>query len=118
MYRLYMATSSHPPFCTAVLAYDGNFTTVTLVNVGVLPALQGLGMFTALLQFAAGEVNVPHTHPYGTQVLFVLEGTVVDVGLIDTTNKLLTHTPKAGDIFVLPKGLVLFLINFRKHPIN
>ncbi|XP_075633891.1 germin-like protein 9-3 [Castanea sativa] len=35
----------------------------------------------------------------------------LQVGFVDTTNKLFTQTLKAGDIFVFPKGLVHFQYN-------
>ncbi|KAG6555885.1 hypothetical protein Mapa_002527 [Marchantia paleacea] len=87
-----------------------DFATVTPVNEAIFPALKGLGVSSALLQYPKGSVNPPHTHPRGTELLFILEGTL-DVGLLDTTNKLFTQTLKAGDLFVFPKGLVHFQIN-------
>lgn len=93
-----------------VSANTGNFATVTPVNLGVFPALQGLGVSSALLQYPVGAQNVPHIHPRGTEVLYIIEGTL-DVGLIDTTNKLFTQTLQQGDIFVFPKGLVHYQIN-------
>lgn len=94
-----------------VSAKPGNFATVTTVNVGVFPALQGLGVSNAFVQFPTGSVNPPHIHPRGTETLVVLEGELF-VGLIDTTNKLFTQTLQVGDIFVFPKGLVHFQINY------
>ncbi|KAG6555884.1 hypothetical protein Mapa_002526 [Marchantia paleacea] len=96
-----------------VVVASKDFATVTPVNDGIFPALKGLGVSSALLQFPKGSVNPPHTHPRGTEILFIIEGTL-DVGLVDTANKLFTQTLRDGDLFVFPKGLVHFQIN-RKH---
>jgi quercetin dioxygenase-like cupin family protein len=88
----------------------GNFATVTPLNQGKFIALTGLGVSSATITFAAGAINPPHTHPRGTELLLVAQGTL-DVGLVDTTNKLFTQTLQAGDSFVFPKGLVHFQIN-------
>ncbi|CAM6108259.1 unnamed protein product [Calypogeia fissa] len=53
------------------------------------------------------------THPHGTDLLYVVEG-ILDVGFIDTTNKLFTKTLQAGDLFVFPEGLVHYQINYGK----
>ncbi|KAL2653256.1 hypothetical protein R1flu_021386 [Riccia fluitans] len=92
---------------------QGAFVNVTAVNVNVFPALSGLGVSNALLVYPPGSVNVPHTHPRGTETLFIIEGTL-DVGLIDTTAPvpvLFTQTLQKDDIFVFPRGLVHFQIN-------
>ncbi|BBN12853.1 protein MpCupin87 [Marchantia polymorpha subsp. ruderalis] len=86
------------------------FATVTPVNQNAFPALTGLGISSALIQFPPGTVNPPHTHPRGTELLYVIEGTL-SVGLVDTTQKLFTQTLLPGDLFVFPKGLVHFQIN-------
>ncbi|KAL2632137.1 hypothetical protein R1flu_016823 [Riccia fluitans] len=91
----------------------GAFANVTAVNVKGFPALSGLGVSNALLLYPPGSVNAPHTHPRGTETLFVIEGSL-DVGLLDTTAPiptLFTQTLQTGDIFVFPRGLVHFQIN-------
>lgn len=93
----------------------GPFVTITLANAADLEtgfaAVQGLGISYALLQFPPGTLNRPHTHPRGTELLYVIEGSL-DVGLVDTTNKLFTQSIYQGDIFAFPKGLVHFQINW------
>ncbi|KAL3690197.1 hypothetical protein R1sor_016506 [Riccia sorocarpa] len=54
----------------------GAFANVTPVNVINFPALSGLGVSNALLVYPPGSVNVPHTHPRGTETLFIIEGTL------------------------------------------
>ncbi|KAF5727536.1 hypothetical protein HS088_TW22G01232 [Tripterygium wilfordii] len=106
---------------------DGNFFTYTgmrvLVNakpptiftvlkasMAEFPALNGQSVSYAALQFPAGAINPPHTHPRSAELLFVVRGSL-QVGFIDTTNKLYTQTLQSGDMFVFPKGLVHFQYN-------
>ncbi|KAF8396396.1 hypothetical protein HHK36_018013 [Tetracentron sinense] len=45
-----------------------------------------------------------------SSLLFLLDGSL-EVGFVDTTNKLYTQTLQIGDMFVFPKGLVHFQYN-------
>ncbi|XP_040991200.1 germin-like protein 9-3 [Juglans microcarpa x Juglans regia] len=74
------------------------------------PALNGQSVSYAVLQFANGTTNPPHTHPRSAELLFLVQGSL-QVGFVDTTNKLFTQTLQAGDMFVFPKGLVHFQYN-------
>ena len=113
-----------------VIAIDANFFTFTgmrtLVRSGPptnttafmawkasmaeFPALNGQSISYDVLYrlyFPAGSINPPHTRVHATGLLFLLQGTL-QVGLIDTTNKLYTQTLQADDMFVFPKGLVQY----------
>ncbi|KAG6539984.1 hypothetical protein Mapa_018685 [Marchantia paleacea] len=92
---------------------EGTAATVTPVNSKVFPALDGLGVSFAMLQYPPLTLNALHTHPRGSELLYIVQG-VLDVGLIDSTNKLFTQTLHEGDLFVFPKGLVHFQINSDK----
>ncbi|KAI3994493.1 hypothetical protein MKX01_012750 [Papaver californicum] len=83
---------------------------VTKIGMKELPPLNGQSVSMAILDFPAGSVNPPHTHPRSAELLFVIEGTL-DVGFIDTTNMLFTQTLQSGDMFIFPKGLVHFQYN-------
>ncbi|KAJ7948009.1 germin-like protein 9-3 [Quillaja saponaria] len=83
---------------------------VTKVSLAEFPVLNGQSVSYAVLQFPAGTTNPPHTHPRSAELLFLLEGSL-QVGFVDTTNKLFTQTLQVGDIFVFPKGLVHFQFN-------
>ncbi|KAL2636024.1 hypothetical protein R1flu_007503 [Riccia fluitans] len=74
------------------------------------PALAGLGVGVTLLEYRPMTLNPPHTHPRGTELLYVLSGSL-DVGVVDTSNKLYASTISKGDLFVFPQGLVHFQIN-------
>ncbi|KAK4255255.1 hypothetical protein QN277_008274 [Acacia crassicarpa] len=94
-------TLTHPPPPTF---------TVTKASMKEFPVLLGQSVSYAALQFPAGSINPPHTHPRSSELLLLVEGTL-QVGFVDTTNKLFTSTLKTGDMFLFPKGLVHFQHN-------
>ncbi|XP_061364372.1 germin-like protein 9-3 [Gastrolobium bilobum] len=114
-----------PPNITTI---DGNFFTFTgfrelyaqntppstfkvlKASKAEFPALDGQSVSYAVLQFPAGSINPPHTHPRSAELLFAAHGSL-QVGFVDTSNKLFTQTLKPGDLFVFPKGLVHFQYN-------
>ena len=79
-------------------------------SMAEFPALNGQSVSIDVLYFPAGSINPPHTRVRATRLLFLLWGTL-QVGLIDTTNKLYSQTLQAGDMFVFPKGLVHYQYN-------
>ena len=81
--------------------------TVLKVSASEFPALMGQSVSYAVLFFPPDTVNPPHTHPRSAELLFLIGGTL-DVGFLDTTNKLYVQTLQSGDMFVFPKGLVHF----------
>ena len=83
---------------------------VLKASLAEFPAVNGQSVSTAVLQFPAASVNPPHTHPRSAELLFLIFGSL-QVGFVDTTNKLYTQTLQEGDIFVFPKGLVHFQYN-------
>ncbi|KAK7269518.1 hypothetical protein RIF29_22249 [Crotalaria pallida] len=83
---------------------------VTAANVEKIPGLNTLGVSFSRIDYKAGGLNPPHTHPRATEIVFVLEGQL-DVGFITTANKLISKTINKGEIFVFPKGLVHYQKN-------
>ncbi|XP_057481122.1 germin-like protein 9-3 [Actinidia eriantha] len=83
---------------------------VLKASMAEFPALNGQSVSSAVLQYPADSVNPPHTHPRSAELLFLVGGSL-EVGFVDTTNKLFTQTLQAGDLFVFPKGLVHFQYN-------
>ena len=86
---------------------------VTLVNVDKIPGLNTLGISLARLDYAPYGLNPPHTHPRATEILVVVEGTLL-VGFVTSNpgmnmkNKLFTKVLNPGDVFVFPEGLIHF----------
>ncbi|KAK6943045.1 Cupin 1 [Dillenia turbinata] len=81
------------------------------VTVRDFPALNGMGVSIELLEFQAGAVNVPHTHPRGAEILFVVDGTLT-VGTTDNNGKLYKNVLQKGDVFVFPQGMPHYQANF------
>ncbi|KAK6918861.1 Cupin 1 [Dillenia turbinata] len=84
----------------------------TPVFVAQLPGLNTLGISMVRLDYAPMGINPPHTHPRATEILTVLEGSLM-VGFVTSApeNQLITKVLKKGDVFVFPIGLVHFQQN-------
>ncbi|XP_058088902.1 germin-like protein 9-3 [Magnolia sinica] len=83
---------------------------VTKASMAQFPALNGQSVSYAFLQYPSLSINPPHMHPRAAELLLVIEGSL-EVGFIDTTNKLYTQTLNTLDMFVFPKGLVHYQYN-------
>jgi len=85
---------------------------VTTVNVEKIPGLNTLGISLARIDFAPYGENPPHTHPRGTEILVVIEGTLL-VGFVTSNpeNRLFTKVLNKGDVFVFPIRLIHFQFN-------
>ncbi|KAA8534572.1 hypothetical protein F0562_032089 [Nyssa sinensis] len=83
---------------------------VSKASMAEFPALNGQSVSYAVLQYPAGGVNPPHTHPRSAELLFLVDG-ALEVGFVDTKNILYTQKLKVGDMFVFPKGLVHYQYN-------
>ncbi|PWA23240.1 germin-like protein 12-2 [Artemisia annua] len=85
---------------------------VTQVNVNQLPGLNTFGISMVRIGYAPYGQNAPHTHPRATEILVVIEGSLL-VGFVtsNTDNKLFTQRLEKGDVFVFPEGLIDFQQN-------
>ena len=86
-------------------------SSVNLVNVNKFPGLNTLDISLARIDFAPYGLNPPHTHPRGTDLLVVIEGTLLVGFVISNPNKLFTKVLNKGDIFIFPIGLIHFQFN-------
>ncbi|GAA0163099.1 hypothetical protein LIER_39524 [Lithospermum erythrorhizon] len=88
---------------------------VTPVTVAQLPGLNTLGISIVRVDYAPWGINPPHTHPRATEILTVLEGSLL-VGFVTSNpeNRLITKVLHKGDVFVFPVGLVHFQRNVGK----
>ncbi|KAK7844514.1 germin-like protein subfamily 1 member 7 [Quercus suber] len=103
-------------FCVAINHTDSAAanklgSSVNLVNVDKFPGLNTLGISLALIDFTPYGLNPPHTHPRGTELLVVIEGTLLVGFVTSNPNKLFTKVLNKGDIFVFPIGLIHFQFN-------
>ncbi|XP_073034360.1 putative germin-like protein 2-1 [Primulina eburnea] len=85
---------------------------VTPVSVAQLPGLNTLGISLVRIDYAPLGINPPHTHPRATEILTVIEGSLL-VGFITSNpdNRFITKTLQKGDVFVFPVGLIHFQHN-------
>ncbi|PON39706.1 Germin [Parasponia andersonii] len=93
---------------------------VTTVNVDKIPGLNTLGISLVRIDYAPYGQNPPHTHPRGTEILVVAEGTLY-VGFVtsnqkDGKNRLFTKVLNKGDVFVFPIGMIHFQFNQGNTP--
>ena len=68
----------------------------------------------ARLDFKAYGLNPPHIHPRGTELLVVIEGTLLVGFVTSNLNKLFTKVLDKRDIFVFSIGLIHFQFNIGK----
>lgn len=83
----------------------------------VFPGLNTQGISMSRLDLAPGGVNAPHSHPRASEIIIILEGTVL-AGFVTSNpeNKLFSKVLKKGDVFVFPLGLVHFQLNVGNGP--
>ncbi|KAL5977259.1 hypothetical protein ACLOJK_021603 [Asimina triloba] len=85
---------------------------VTLVTVNELAGLNTLGIALARIDFAPGGLNPPHAHPRASEILTVLDGTLL-VGFVTSNpnHTLFSKILNTGDAFTFPQGLIHFQLN-------
>lgn len=86
---------------------------VTPAFAAQFPGLNGLGISAARLDIAPEGVVPMHTHPGGSEVLVVIQGTIC-AGFISSANTVYFKTLNVGDIMVFPQGLLHFQFNSGK----
>ncbi|XP_006286228.2 germin-like protein subfamily 1 member 20 [Capsella rubella] len=77
-----------------------------------------MGISLVRIDYAPYGQNPPHTHPRGSEILVLVEGTLY-VGFIASNqndNSLFTTVLHPGDVFVFPIGMIHFQINLGKVP--
>ncbi|CAD6272713.1 unnamed protein product [Miscanthus lutarioriparius] len=89
---------------------------VTPAFVGQFPGVNGLGISAARLDIEVGGVVPLHTHPAGSELLFVTQGTVAAGFISSGSNTVYTKTLYAGDIMVFPQGLLHYQYNAGTGP--
>ncbi|GJN16031.1 hypothetical protein PR202_gb02981 [Eleusine coracana subsp. coracana] len=75
------------------------------------PGLNGLGLGATRVDIHPGGVVPLHTHPAGSELLYVMEGTVSARFISGATNTVYVKTVSKGELFVFPQGLLHFQYN-------
>lgn len=83
-------------------------------NVLTFPGLNTLGISMNRVDYAPGGLNPPHSHPRATESGVVIKGKLF-VGFLTTDNVLYSKVLTAGQMFVVPRGLVHFQMNVGKE---
>ncbi|KAK8508694.1 hypothetical protein V6N13_116203 [Hibiscus sabdariffa] len=79
-------------------------------NVLTFPALNTLGIAMNRVDIAPGGINPPHSHPRASEAGVVIQGKLL-VGFVTTNNVFYSKVLTAGQMFVVPRGLVHFQLN-------
>ncbi|KAL1531323.1 Auxin-binding protein abp20 [Salvia divinorum] len=108
-------------FAFSGLAAAGNTTNIISAAVtpafdGQFPGVNGLGISIARLDLAVGGVIPLHTHPGGSEIIVVIEGTICAGFISSFANTVYLKTLNKGDIMVFPQGLLHFQFNSGKGP--
>ncbi|KAI3959688.1 hypothetical protein MKW92_013392 [Papaver armeniacum] len=82
-------------------------------DVTSFPGLNTLGLSINILDLAPGGIVPLHTHPRATEANLVIKGKVF-FGFLTTNNVLHSKVIKAGEVSIIPKGLVHFVQNVGK----
>ncbi|KAG8089937.1 hypothetical protein GUJ93_ZPchr0011g26975 [Zizania palustris] len=103
-------------FKTLLLNHAGDLdnmvrSSVNIVTATEFPGLNTLGLSMARTDIAPGGAVLPHSHPRASEMMFVYSGSVV-VGFFDCNGKLFQKTLAEGDVFIFPRGLVHFIMNY------
>ncbi|WJX75250.1 auxin-binding protein [Trifolium repens] len=85
----------------------------TLASVTNFPALNGLGVTAMHVVIEEGGVVPMHTHPGATELIIAGDQGEPTVGIV-TPSGVYTKVLKSGDLFVVPPGLVHFVVNSGK----
>ncbi|KAJ7556732.1 hypothetical protein O6H91_05G095700 [Diphasiastrum complanatum] len=79
-------------------------------QVDTFPGLNTIGLTFARLQFAAGGVIRPHTHPRASEIIYIIEGSVY-AGFVTADNKLFAKVLSKNELMIFPRGLIHFQLN-------
>ncbi|CAA7055500.1 unnamed protein product [Microthlaspi erraticum] len=90
-------------------------SSATFGNVDNVPGLNTLGLSFARGDFAVNGLVPPHYHPRASEVVLAAQGTLL-VGFIASDQRLFMKTLNAGDVFVIPQGLIHFAANVGHVP--
>ena len=108
------ANDTDQDFKTAELskagARDDLGSAMNIVSASKFPGLNTLGISIGRIDIEVDGMTNLHNHPRATEMIFVNQGILV-ASFLDTQNKLFQRILRAGDVFVIPKGLFHFFLN-------
>lgn len=87
---------------------------VTTAFTPQYPGINGLDISLARLDLAVDGVVPIHTHPGGSEIIYVVEGTICAGFISSSANTVYFKTLNKGDVMVFPQGLLHFQFNSGK----
>jgi quercetin dioxygenase-like cupin family protein len=110
------STIAASDFKTLLLNHAGDLnnlarSSVNMVTATDFPGLNTLGLSVARIDIAPGGAVVPHYHPRASEMMFV-HGNNVVAGFFDTMGRRFQKTLGEGEVFVFPRGLVHYIMNY------
>ena len=87
---------------------------ITLAFAEQFPAINGLGISMARLDFGVGGVIPLHSHRT-SEIIVVIRGTIV-AGFIDASNNAYYQKLEVGDVMIFPQAMLHFQVNVGKKP--
>ncbi|XP_050383118.1 auxin-binding protein ABP19a-like [Argentina anserina] len=107
-------------FVFSGLRVAGNISSINKVRFSSafavnFPGLNGLGVSLVRSDFSVGGVVSIHSHRDATELVILIEGTVL-AGFIASNNKPYVKSLNKGDTMVFPQGLFHFLVNVGNTP--
>jgi quercetin dioxygenase-like cupin family protein len=86
--------------------------------VAQFPGVNGLGLSFARLDMAPGGATPIHSHPGGSEAVYVVKGRITAGFVSSNANKVYLKTLKKGDVMVFPQGLLHFQVNAGRFPVQ
>ncbi|RZC68386.1 hypothetical protein C5167_031656 [Papaver somniferum] len=83
---------------------------VRRANASTFPGLYTQGVSVNRVDLAPGGISATHVHPRASESNFVIKGKVL-FGFVTTANVLYYKVLRAGEITIIPRGLVHFAAN-------
>ncbi|XP_065872121.1 germin-like protein subfamily 3 member 4 [Euphorbia lathyris] len=90
-------------------------SSTNIVTASDFPGLNTLGLSIARTDLDVDGSVLPQMHPRASEILFIGEGVVL-AGFVDSQNQLFQKVFKEGEVFVIPRGLLHFLVNAGNEP--
>lgn len=91
---------------TSVPNVVGGAGTGRAMNIDSFSPLQGEGVSMVLFRIDACGINLPHVHPRGTELFYVVKGTFKAAFVEENTGRTIVNTLTAGQATIFPQGLI------------
>jgi oxalate decarboxylase/phosphoglucose isomerase-like protein (cupin superfamily) len=77
-------------------------------SIAEMPSLKGVGVSNVLFHVEPCGINLPHVHPRGTEIFYVVEGSFQTGFLEENDARLILNNLTQGETTFFPQGLIHF----------